>query len=310
MKIIFFGSDDFAAVSLQRLLQEGHEVAACVTPPDRAKGRGLKITPTPVKELAEKNSLPVLQPADVNDPALARRLKDCSANLFVVIAYGKILPEPLLNIPPMGAINIHASLLPKYRGAAPIAWALINGEAETGVSLIRMNARVDAGDIIAQKKIKIKEKDNAVILRAKLRELGAECLCQILRAGKRSFRNLKPQNEEDVTLAPRLTKDMGRISWDKSAKEIHDLIRGLLPWPGAYTSFHDKRLKILDSEVAKEPYDCSIPGTVCGLTKQGFVVAAGQSALCVKKVHLESSKAMEANCFMTGHAIAEGQKFG
>lgn len=309
MKIIFFGSDDFAAQNLEKLIQVGHEVVACVTQPDRAKGRGLKIEASSIKVTAQQKGIPVLQPTDIKSRTLQDQLKAYKSDLFVVIAYGRILPSAVLEIPRLCAINVHCSLLPKYRGAAPVNWAIINGEKETGISIIKINETLDAGDIFAQAKVTIEEDDTAVTLKAKIAELGAECLCQTIDALESNTQDLKRQDDAKATHASKLTKKMGVISWKKSAKEIHDLARGLLPWPTAYTYYKNKLLKILETDVISKDSSAYQPGELIEILDNGFLVAAGTSCLLIREVHLESSKRMDAKSFSIGHEISPGYKF-
>jgi len=310
MRIVFFGSDDFALNNLEALINSDKDIVACVTQPDRAKGRGLKVEASPIKKLAQKEEISVLQPADINEILFIDELEDLNADLFVVIAYGKILPQKLLNIPKIFCINVHASMLPKYRGAAPINWVIINGEKETGVSIIKLNTSLDAGDIIFQDKIKINESDDSVSLREKLCALSIKSLLKTLELIKDNEYALIKQKEKEVTLAPKLSKETGLISWDSDAVSIHNKVRGLLPWPAAYTYFNGKLLKILETEVV--PVDVS--GYKCAevieITKKGFVVATPKGALQITKVHPESSKPMDAKSFCAGYSIQEGSKFG
>lgn len=309
MKIIFFGSDDFALVHLEALSKE-HEILACVTQPDKPKGRGMHLSQSPIKEWAIKHNVPVLQPERIKDEALQAQLKKYNSELFIVIAYGKILPPELLKIPTICAINVHGSLLPKYRGAAPINWAIINGESETGLTIMKMSPTLDAGDSIVQEKIKIEDKDSAATVRAKMMAAGPQVLLKTLRLLKDNKYTLIPQNDKDVTYASKLTKEMGEIDWNKPAKDIHNLVRGLHPKPGAYTFFKGKLLKILESAVMMQRVSSQKPGTVVEISDQGFVVAAGENALLIKQVHLEAAKPMDALSFLRGHKIEVGFKFG
>ncbi len=309
MKIIFFGSDDFAVTNLEALIQSEHEVVACVTQPDRAKGRGLKIEPSVIKQCAQKQGITVFQPENLKDDRFIRQLKNYNCDLFVVIAYGKILPPELLQIPYVCAMNVHASLLPKYRGAAPINWVIINGEKETGVSIIKMNAQMDAGDIFAQAKIKIEEQDTAITLKAKLAQISAKLLISTINSLEKNAYTLTVQDNHAMTYAPKLTKEMGLIDWSKKAIEIHNLVRGLLPWPTAYTFFKRKLLKILETQVTPLDLKSYQPGEVIQIVKSGFIVVTGDQALLIKKVHLEASRLMEANHFVLGHSIKRGFSF-
>lgn len=308
MKIVFFGSDDFALTNLEALLASKHEIVACVTQPDKPKGRGLKVSESPLKDCALKHKIPVLQPTDLKDPAIVKQLKTYNSDLFVVIAYGKILPVEILQIPRTFSINVHGSLLPKYRGAAPINWAIINGEKETGVSIIKMNPQMDAGDILTQAKIPIEEKDDAGTLRAKLADLSAKKLIESILAIAKNSYVLSPQDHSKATLAPKLTKELGLIDWAQPAVKIHNLIRGLLPKPAAYTRYEGKTLKILETEVVSN-FSKQSDGMLMTISKVGFIVATGDGAILVKRIHLESSRAMEAAEFATGYKLPLGFQF-
>ncbi|MBN1870613.1 MAG: methionyl-tRNA formyltransferase [Candidatus Omnitrophica bacterium] len=307
MNIIFFGSDDFAEAHLQALIGSHHNVPACVTQPDRPKGRGMKVADSPIKECALKHKIPVLQPASLNDPAFIKSLKDLKSDIFVVVAYGKFLPPAVLNIPPCGALNVHASLLPKYRGAAPINWAIINGERGTGLSIIKINEEIDAGDILAQMNMKIEKDETAVTLRAKMIKEGPPFLLRTL--SHLSSCHPRAQDRKGVTFAPKLTKEAGHIPWGKQAREISNLIRGLLPWPGAYTFYRGRLLKILKARVLDGDPAKAEPGTVCEIGKKGIVVSAGDGRVLVQKVHLQDAKPMDAYQFVIGHKIEVGCQF-
>lgn len=309
MRIIFFGSDDFAATNLEALIKSSHQIVACVTPPDKPKGRHLKVGYSPVKECALQNDIDILQPVDFKEGSFVEKLKDYHADLFVVIAYGRILPRIILSIPKIFCINVHGSLLPKYRGAAPINWAIINGDQLTGVSIIKMNHKMDAGEIIVQTKLKIDQGDTALTLREKMAPLSADLLLSSVSAIENNDYVLTMQNEDNVSFAPILTKNHGLISWKKSAVEIHNLIRGLCPWPGAFTHFQGKILKILETQVLNIDSSSTFPGEVINITPPGVVISTPQNALLVKRVHLESSKPMDSKDFAIGHRLAVGFKF-
>ena len=310
MKIIFFGSDEFAATSLSRLLVNGHEIAAVVTPPDRARGRGMNVSFLPVKMTAMERLIPIFQPEDLKDTVFQQELKGFDADVFVVIAYGKILPKETLEVPRLCCINLHASLLPKYRGAAPINWALINGDHTTGVTVIRMNERMDAGDIIARESVEIVDDTDAQALRERLSETGAECLVQALTLLTDKNFVPEPQNDAEASFAGKLTPDLGCVCWEKSAQEIHNLVRGLVPWPCAHTQFQDRRLKILEAAVFEDECDSASPGTVVKLIPDGIVIACGEGNLLFKRVHPDSAKAMDARSFSVGHRVRAGAVFG
>ncbi len=309
MKIIFFGSDDFALVNLEKLIQSEHNVVVCVAPPDKPKGRGMPVIFSPIKERALRQGIALLQPARLNDPLLIEQLKSFQSDLFVVVAYGKILPIEVLSLPYLCCMNVHGSLLPQYRGAAPIHWAIINGENETGVSIIKMNSQMDAGDIFAQAKIKIDPADTALTLRAKMAALGSDLLLKTIDSLEKNAYILAGQDASKVSTAPKLTKELGLIQWNKPARDIHNLVRGLLPWPAAYTHFQGKLLKILQTEIVSIDASSKQPGEVLEINPQGFVVAASYGGLLVRQVHLESAKAMDARSFAIGHKLQTGVIF-
>jgi methionyl-tRNA formyltransferase len=307
MKIVFFGSDDFAAVHLEALAGSACKVLGCVTQPDRPRGRGMKVIVSSVKECAQRHHLPVWQPTDLKDSSFITELKGLQSDLFVVIAYGRFLPSEIFHMPPLGAINVHASLLPKYRGAAPINWVIIHGESETGLSIIKINEEMDAGDILAQLKIPIDREETAVTLRAKMARLGPDLLLKTIH-DLPSCQG-KPQNGQFSTFAPKLIKELGNIRWTKRAQEICNLTRGLLPWPSAYTYYKGKALKILEAQVTDTSFPHDDPGTVLEISKHGITVATGRGTLLIKKVHFQDSKPMEAHDFIIGHDMPVGYKF-
>ncbi len=322
MNIVFFGSDNFAATHLTALLSSRHRLLGCVTQPDRPRGRGMKISISPVKEVAAAAGIKLLQPDDLSNDSIFTMLKEMGADLFIVVAYGKILPKKILDIPHICSINVHASLLPKYRGAAPINWAIINGEKKTGISIIKMNEQMDAGDILCQKEIDILPEEDAVSLKNRLSHIGAELLIETidllqkerdLNINNMDVELLKTARAQDpalVTYAPKLTKELGRIDWGKSACYIHNLVRGLLPWPCAYTYYNDRQMKILLSEIVGVDEFNYQPGEVAMINREGIVVSTGKGGLLVKKLHLSSSKAMDAYSFVIGHKIKPGFIFG
>lgn len=309
MKIIFFGSDDFAVVQLEKLINSKHQVLACVTQPDKPQGRHLDIGVSPVKEFAAARKIPVLQPKTLKDGNSTALLKDFNADVFIVVAYGQILPSSILSLPKIFSLNIHGSLLPKYRGAAPINWAIINGDKLTGVTLIKMNEKMDAGEIISAEEMKIDEADTSVTLRLKMAKLAAALLLKTLDSIENKTYKLKKQDESAVILAPKLTKDLGFINWKKNPESVYNLIRGLLPWPGAYTYYCGKRLKILEAKPLTLEAGKFSGGEVVALGKDGFDVVAGKGIVRIAQVHLESSKPMSAKDFMAGHNLGIGFRF-
>src|SRR3989338_4687761 len=306
MKIIFFGSDDFALVNLEKLVQSEHQVVACVTQADKPNGRGLHTSFSSIKQFALSRGIEIFQPARLKDEQLIQQLKSFQSDLFVVVAYGKILPIEVLSLPYLCCMNVHGSLLPKYRGAAPINWAMINGENETGASIIKMNSQMDAGDIFAQAKIKIDFTDTALTLRAKMAGLGADILLKTIDSLEKNDYTLAGQDASQISCAPKLTKELGLIPWNKPARSIHNLVRGLLPWPAAYTHFQGKLLKILQTEIVPVDVSSKQPGEVLEINPQGFVVATADGGLLVRQVHLESGKAMDARSFAVGHKLQIG----
>jgi methionyl-tRNA formyltransferase len=309
MRILFFGCDEFAAISFHQLIHAGHKLAGLVTQPDRPKGRGLRVVFSPTKQVALGHGIEVFQPADLKDPAVIERLRAFRAELFVVIAYGKFLPEAVLAIPQKFALNVHASLLPKYRGAAPVNWAIINGEKETGLTLMKINAGMDRGDILTSVSCPIDDDMTSIELRNRLARMSARLLTEALEKIKAGHYSLSPQEDALASHAPKMHKDLGHINWNLPARRIHDLVRGVQPWPGAFTFWQGKRLKVLDA-VAAEVAARGRPGEIVELHKDGFYVQAADSAVLVRKVHPESSKPMDARSFLAGHKLAIGEMLG
>jgi len=310
MNIVFFGTDIFAATHLSRLIQDGHAIMAVVTAPDRARDRGMKVKLLPVKMLALERLIDVFQPEDLSDAEFQNTLRKCGAELFVVISYGRFLPKGILEIPKLFCVNVHPSLLPKYRGAAPINRALINGEASTGVSVMKMNERMDAGEVIVQEALDIAPEWNAEVLWERLAELGALCLSQAVKKIEAGDFTLTPQDESLATYAHKLNSELERICWQRSATEIHNLIRGLAPRPAGHTFFEGKQLKILEAQVFSGHAAHGEPGAVAEILPAGIVVNCGQGQLLLKEVQAESSKAMSAHAFCIGHKLSKGMQLG
>ena len=269
----------------------------------------MEVSASPIKEAALRKGIPVFQPSDLKEQNFLKGLRALGADLFVVIAYGRFLPAEVLAIPRMFAINVHSSLLPQYRGAAPINRAIINGERETGVSIIRVTAKMDAGDIIAQEKMKILKADTSASVRARMMEIGPKLLLKTIDSIENGTYTFTVQDDQKATLAPKLTKELGQIQWGKPARAIHNLARGLLPWPTAYTYYQGKLLKILETEVVSSSFLAYSPGEVATVDKKGFTVATADQGLLVKAVHLEASKAMSAYQFVVGHRLGVGFTF-
>jgi len=306
MKIAFFGTPDFAAVSLDFLLKNRKKIILAVTQPDRPKGRGRKMDYTPVKKVALKNSVPVLQPESPKSVDFIEKLKEISPDLILVISYGHILREELLLIPQLECINLHPSLLPKYRGAAPINWAIIKGENETGVTTMFMTKRMDAGDIIEQRHVGIEKDEIASELETKLAEEGSKLLLSTLDLVEKGKEKRTPQNESGATYAPKLDLEMCRIDWRQDAESISNLIRGLAYTPGAYTYFRGRRAKLLRSEF-KKGETVEEMGSI--IVKKGLSVAAKGGVVIVKEIQVEGKKIMNAVDFINGYKPKHGEKF-
>lgn len=311
MKIVFFGTPEPAAEVLKTLIEAKREIVAVVTQPDRPKGRGQKVVFSSVKEIALKAALPIEQPESVKNNLLFRScLESLQPDLAVVVAYGKLLPKEVLDIPKYGFINIHASLLPKYRGAAPIQWALLKGEKESGVTIFKLAAALDAGPILAQKPVKIEDDDDYETLSKKLFAAACPLLLKTLHDIETGKAKYVPQNEAEVTYAATLTKESGEIDWRKPAGEINDRIRALINWPTAHTFFHGQRLKILKARVHSIDLDTreKQPGEVIEIIKnEGILVATGQGNLLVLELQLEGGKRMKAKDFIIGHDVKTGE---
>ena len=308
MKIIFFGSDDFALAHLDALVEKGFEVELCVTQPDRPRHRGQKVIVSPIKEYAIEKNIAVYQPESLKSKAVIKHLKSLEADLFVVIAYGRILPQDLLDIPKVMSINVHGSLLPAYRGAAPINWVIINGEQMTGITIMRLNAGMDAGDIIDQVEVQINLDDDASSLRQRMIQAGVEQLPKTVQAIIDQQVKFSPQDDTKVTFAPKLTKELGKIDWSKSAQQIHNLARGLVPWPSAYTHVNGKSLKIYGTKVID--HLSGQPGEIIKIDDSGMQVSTGKGGLLIKEVHPESAKRMKVEDFVRGARIEVGYILG
>ena len=312
MKIIFMGTPDFAVSALDALCRSGQEVILAVTQPDRQKGRGRKVIQTPVKVCAEKWGVPVFQPVRIREAEAIEQIRSLSPDLIVVAAFGQILPQELLDIPRLGCVNIHASLLPRLRGAAPIQWSVINGDSESGITLMQMNAGLDTGDILFQESVPIGPQETGESLYEKLAELGGEMIVKYLPAIEAG--EVKPVKQDDSlsSYAPMLRKEMGEIDWTMSAAQIEQRMRGMLPWPGAYTTLEGHTLKIWSARVlpADSKYADAVPGTVLFTDKKTICVAAGQGALALLEVQAEGKKRMGTDAFLRGTKVPEGTVLG
>ncbi len=308
MRTIFFGTPEEAADILRSLLETKKEIVAVVTQPDRPKGRGLALESSPVKQVAQIFGLPIFQPEKLGDSVFERSISFLDPDIGIVVAYGKLIPKNILDIPKLGFFNLHASLLPRYRGAAPVQWALINGEKETGVTVFKLVEALDAGDMIAQEKIKIDPEDTAATLGEKLFAAGKKLLIEALdkiELGKIKFSR---QDGSKATLAPKISKELGSINFKDSAKKTSRLVRGLTPHPGAYTFYKGKLLKIFKTEIksARES-EHKEPGTVVELVKNiGFEVISSDKNLLIKEVQPEGGRRMSAWDFVIGHRLKTG----
>ncbi|MCM1272353.1 MAG: methionyl-tRNA formyltransferase [Clostridium sp.] len=306
MRVVYMGTPEFAVYALQAIIENGHDVIAVVTQPDKAKGRSKALLPTPVKAVAVEHNIPVYQPEKVRDEAMVNILKELAPEVIVVAAYGQILPESILNIPAYGCINIHASLLPKYRGAAPIEWAIINGEKVTGVTTMYMEKGLDTGDMIEKTEVEIEPCDTGKTLHDKLAVAGAELILSTLTAlyGKTATRT--KQNDEESCYASMLSKELGNIDFTRSAEEIERQIRGLFPWPCAYTKIMDKTVKLLEAQVVKQDVSDFQAGEIVNVTKKSFQIACGSDALLIKRLQPEGKKEMDAAAYLNGNKLEAG----
>lgn len=304
MKILFMGTPDFAVPSLEALLTAGHTICGVFTQPDKPKNRGMKLLPTPVKECALSHGLPVFQPEKLRDGTALAQIQALAPELIVVAAYGRILPQNILDCPPKGCINVHSSLLPKYRGAAPINWAILNGEKETGVTIMHMAAALDAGDVISRLATSIGPDETAPELTARLAELGGKLLSETVAQIEAGTAVRIPQEEAQATLAPMLDKELSPLDFSKSAQTLHDQVRGLLPWPAAVAQVGETRCKIFATKVEKQT---GVPGTVLEAGKNGLVVACGENALRIVELQPDGGKRMRSADYLRGHPIEEGK---
>lgn len=314
MKIVFMGTPDFSAGALEALIQAGHEITAVVTQPDKAKGRSKELQFPPVKECALRHNIPVLQPVRIKTPEEVARLKEYEADIYVVAAFGQILSQEILDIPKYGCVNIHASLLPKYRGASPIQHVIICGEECTGVTIMQMDAGLDTGDMLYKKEVEITAEDTFETLHDKLMAVGGEAIVEalpLLEAGK-----LVPekQQDEESCYASLIRKEMGNIDFENSAFSIDRLIRGMNPWPSAYTFYKGKQMKIWKArpiEEAKVPAEAELcPGMVTEVRKDSFVVATGEGFLQILELQLEGKKRMNTHDFLLGVKVMVGEVLG
>lgn len=309
MRLVFMGTPVFALPSLEALLEQGHQVQLVVTQADKPKGRGKRPTPPPVKEFALARGIPVLQPERLKDPVFLGQLREAAPEAIVVVAYGKILPVEVLSLPPYGCINVHASLLPKYRGAAPIQRAIMNGEKETGVTTMLMDEGMDTGDILLQRRILIEEEENFGSLHERLSRLGAELLKETLELLAQGTLRRQPQDHSQATYAPPLTVADEVISWDRPAEVIKNQVRALDPWPGARTYLDGQLLKIWRVKALKGSFP-GVPGEVIASGSEGIKVRAGEGAVLILELQIAGGRRLPVDAFLRGHPIPEGVTLG
>lgn len=306
MRIVFMGTPDFAVPSLRALYDAGHDIAAVYSQPDKPRGRGHKLQPTPVKELALELGVDVRQPVQLRDQEVKEEIRDLKPDIIVVVAYGKILPKDILEIPAFGCVNAHGSLLPKYRGAAPIQWAVINGDKVTGVTTMYMAEGMDTGDILLQKETEIMAQETSGELFDRLKIMSAELLVETLSGIERGDIKRTPQEDSKASMAPMLTKQDGEINWRLPAETIHSHIRGMNPWPSAFTGFRDGKIKIYSSRVI-EGKD-KAPGELW-LDDDYLAVGCGEGALRIMELQAENGKCMDSKSFLLGHKLNDDEYF-
>jgi methionyl-tRNA formyltransferase len=309
LRIIFMGTPELAAASFAAMLREpAFQILAAVTQPDRPKGRELKLQPSPVKQLAVTAGLPVLQPERARSEAFIAELRAFAPDLIAVAAFGQLLPKVILELPRFGCLNVHTSLLPKYRGAAPIQWAILNGDAETGVTIMKMDVGLDTGDILTQRPTPIRDEDNAATLHDRLAQLGAELLVQTIRDYVAGKILPQPQDAARATHVGKIKKEDGRIDWQQPARAIWNRIRAFTPWPGAFTFLpgqpHSSLLKISGAEIVLQP---GAPGEILQAEKTGIIIGCGENALRITSLQREGGRRMSTADFLAGHPVKPGQ---
>jgi len=306
MRLVFLGTPAFAVPTLERVVEAGHEVLAVVTQPDRPRGRGQHPAPPPVKEAAVRLGLPVYQPERVRHPEAVESLRGLAAKAMVVVGYGQIIPQSVIDLAPLGIINVHGSLLPKYRGAGPIQWAILNGETRTGVTTMRIDAGLDTGDMLLKAETEIGPEENAVELGQRLAAMGADLLVETLDGLERGSITPEAQNPAEATMARLLTKEDGALDWRQPARALHNRVRGLQPWPGASTPFRGQTLHVWNSRVRAERG--AFPG--CFLSLKPPVVSCGEGSLELVEVQLEGRKRMAAADFANGQRLTDNDRLG
>lgn len=305
MRIVFMGTPDFSVSALVSLVEAGHEVIGVVTQPDKPKGRGREVLMTPVKETALKYNIPVYQPIKAREPEFVQLLKDLAPEVMVVAAFGQLLPKSILDIPPFGCVNIHASLLPKYRGAAPIQYAVINGEKESGITTMMMAEALDTGDMLDQEAVRLAEDETGGSLHDKLSEIGGRLILKTLDKLKAGTAVRIPQEDEKACYVGMIKKSMGDIDWSMEARAIERLIRGLNPWPSAYTNWNGKVMKLWKAEAIEKEYEGAF-GQVVEAGKTSLMIKTGRGVISVKELQLQGKKRMDISAFLRGYQISEG----
>ncbi len=312
MRIVFMGTPDFATETLKALIESKHEVVGVVTQPDKPKGRSGKLQETPVKEMALQYGITVYQPKRVKEPEFVQVLEKLAPDVIIVVAFGQILSKDILELPKYGCLNVHASLLPKLRGAAPIQWSVIDGDRESGVTIMQMDEGVDTGDMLLVRKYTLDAKETGGSLFDRLATFGGPMILEVLEQAQAGTLHPVPQNHEEHTHAKMLSKETGRIDFKQSAVQIERLIRGLNPWPSAYTYLGDKMLKLWDADVvtaekaAEQGIAQAEPGTIVSVTKEKLLIQTGDGCLSVKELQLAGKKRMEVSAFLRGYALQEG----
>ncbi len=304
MNIVFMGTPDFAVESLKKLYETGHNILAVISQPDRKAGRGMNVVPTPVKEYAESKGLKVYQPERIRkDEELIQKIKDMKPDVIVVVAFGQILPQEVLDIPKYGSINVHGSLLPKYRGAAPIQWSVINGDAVTGITTMMMDAGMDTGDMLEKYEVEIDDNDTYGTLYEKMKVAGGKAIIKTLeKVAEGSIFRVK--QGDDFTMAPMIEKEMGEIDWNKSSKDIRNLIRGLNPMPGAYSYAGEERIKIWAADLTEQVVEEAVPGDIIVANeKNGLLVKTGDGVLELTEIQMPNQKRMTAKEYLRGHKL-------
>lgn len=306
MKIVFMGTPDFSVPTLEALLASNHEVAAVVTQPDKPKGRGKEIHMSPVKECALKHNIPVYQPVRAKDEAFVEEMRALNPDVMVVIAFGQILSKSLLDLPKYGCVNIHASLLPKYRGAAPIQWAVINGDEETGITTMQMDTEMDTGDMLEKTVVRLNPDETGGSLFDRLSLLGGDLILSTLDKLEKGEITPQPQDHEKATYVKKISKSMGDIDWTMDAVSIERLVRGLNPWPSAFTRLNGKMLKIWEAKVLADPENKIPCGSVISADANGLKVQTGSGILCITSLQIEGKKRMDTAAFLRGYPVEPG----